>query len=784
MGNDFKIFRKKVSVNGIVQGVGFRPFVYSIACENNLKGYVKNTCKGVVIDIEGEEKNIDKFLNDLKDKPPDTSEIIHIDIRNEDIVNYKEFRILESGRNDKGQTLICPDLAICDKCKKELFSEDKKRRYLYSFINCTDCGPRFTIAESLPYDRANTTMNEFEMCTECREEYYNPTNRRFHAEPVCCSKCGPKLELISSRCSYEKYINVDVKHNERDILKECREYIKKGKIIAVKGIGGFNLICDGKDKTAVDRLRKRKNRLRKPLAVMMRDIESVNKYCFINDKEKEILTGRKMPIVLLKQKKNTLPENIAYKNKKIGVLLPYSPLHCLLFDEEIEIIVFTSGNISGSPREYKNDDAVNKLKDIADYFLVHNRKINMPIDDSVVKVNLNSEIVLRSGRGYAPVSIKNKSKRNILALGAQQKNTFTLNNKDFIFISPYIGNISSLESLENFKRNMVFFQDIYKIKADAIAYDMHPDYWSQSFLKEISDKNTVKVGVYHHHAHIVSAMFENNIKEDVIGIAFDGTGYGDDKNLWGSEFLICSYKTFKRAGHIKYMKMTGKESAVKYPWKMAVSIIHDAAWKTDIKKEYDEVKDNLKDIDFNLYKTLCTMYDKDINSCMSSSIGRLFDGIGSLLGFHGNITYEGECAVYVENLAKQYIDADGKIIYRDFYDYEICMEDYTYIIDTGAMIVQVLDDLKKRIDKSVIAIRFHNTIIEICVEMCEKLKNIYGINTVVLSGGVFQNDILFINLYLRLIENKFKVFTNKKVPCNDSGISLGQWVIADENLNN
>lgn len=440
---------------------------------------------------------------------------------------YLSFDIIGSDKNNHGNTIISPDIAVCDDCLRELLDVDESRRHLYYFINCTNCGPRYTIIKKLPYDRANTTMHSFKMCSECSSEYYDVDNRRFHAEPTCCRECGPSLSLMDKdgrniKCS--------------DELKMTRHYIRNGRIVAVKGIGGFNLICDGHNEMAIENLRKRKQRKAKPLALMMKDVDTVKKYCTLSKKELKILTGRKKPIIILRKRNDELPYNIAFENYTLGVLLPYSPLHYMLFDKDIDVIVFTSGNISSMPLEYKNYCALNNLRHMAEYFLMHNRDINTSVDDSIVKVCCDKEVVIRSARGYAPVFIKLDISRGILCLGSELKNTFSISSGSYVIVSPYVGDMENVQTVERFKSVLKLISSIYNIKVNTIVYDNHPYNWGRSFEIDVSTaKNVKRVGVYHHHAHIVSCMYENHIDDKVIGVALGGTGYGDDKKIWGGE---------------------------------------------------------------------------------------------------------------------------------------------------------------------------------------------------------------------------------------------------------
>lgn len=745
---------KHIIVKGIVQGVGFRPFVYNLALKNNLKGNVKNTVNGVYINIEGQLEEINIFLHNLKHNPPKLSKIDQIKIKDKYINNYKGFEILNSKTEEGGITLLSPDIAVCNDCIDDIYNKKDQRRYRYAFTNCTNCGPRFSIIKSLPYDREKTTMKDYKMCSTCEEEYKNPLNRRFHAQPTCCRQCGPKLSLIDSKGNLVKCI---------DEINEAKNLLKQGKVLAIKGIGGFYLVCDAKNKTSIQIIRDKKNRKSKPLALMMKDINVVNEYCYINDKEKSILLGNKKPILLLKKRNEKLPNNIAFENINLGTMLPYTPLHHLLFDDELNVLIMTSANISKEPIIYENDKALSELSSIVDYYLIHDRDINLSVDDSVVKVVLDEEVVIRNGRGYSPMSFK-KAIGNVFAFGSYLKNTFSISKDNYIFMSPYIGDMDTFESLNNFETKFSYIRNIYDIDIDLIVYDKHPNLWNNKYLSYFNCK---KVAVYHHHAHVVSCMFENKIKDKVIGLAFDGNGYGYDGNTWGSEFLICDYKNFKRVGHLNYMKMPGGDNATKEPWKMGISFMYDT-FKEDIERYIPKEIINKK------YKTIISMIKNNINSPLTSSMGRLFDGVSSLVGFNDKISFEGEACIYLENIAYK----SQKI--KDYYNYNINYTDDKFLINTSEIIKGIIEDIKNEVDKSIISMKFHNSILEISYEICEKLRNIYKINKVVLSGGVFQNDILLTNLHNKLIDNNFEVFTHKLIPCNDSGISIGQIIIGSE----
>lgn len=750
------MIRKLIIVKGVVQGVGFRPFIYKIALKNNLKGTVKNTSNGVYIDIEGSIDNYKNFYKDIKYNSPILSVIESIDVINKNIVGYETFKIINSEKED-GFTLISPDIATCNDCLKDIDNKYDKRRGKYSFTNCTNCGPRYTIIKNIPYDRSFTTMRNFKMCNSCEKEYENPLNRRFHAEPTCCNECGPKVELLDS---------TGKKVEREDPIKYARSLIKKGKIIAVKGIGGFNIICDGENYSAIERLRSKKHRARKPLALMMKDIDVASKYCNFNSTEENILNGNKKPIVLLKRKNNKLPTNIAFNSSNFGVLLPYSPLHYLLFKDGIETIVFTSANITGEPIIYKNDEALEKLEQIVDYFLIHNREINMPIDDSIVKVVLGEERIIRGGRGYYPIFIKKHIEKNILALGSQFKNTISINYKDYIIISPYIGDLDNKDSNERFNKVMNHFKNIYNMEIDEVCRDMHPGYFSNSNKHLYSNKFN---NIYHHHAHIAACMGENEENDYVIGITFDGTGYGEDKNIWGGEFLICNLKEFKRGAYLNYFKLPGGDSAIKSPWKIGISLLNKSL-ETNKERLYEIEKKYISENEVNI-KFIESIIDKNISCPLTSSIGRLFDGISALLGFNGDITYESEGAIYVEELANKHIGN------KEEYEFELKEKNDDIEINTKKLVLGIVDDLERGIEPSIIAIKFHNTIISLTIKTTLKLKEKYNISKVCLSGGVFQNEILFKGIVNGLKQYGFNVITHKKIPCNDSSISFGQLLI-------
>ncbi|OFI07120.1 carbamoyltransferase HypF [Clostridium acetireducens DSM 10703] len=567
-----------------------------------------------------------------------------------------------------------------------------------------------------------------------------------------CRKC--KLSILNSLGS---------KLNCSDEIKKVAELIKQGKIIAVKGVGGFHLVCNGENEKTIDLLRKKKKRPKKPFAVMMRNIQIVNKYCSVNKLEENILTGNNHPIVLLKKKNNLLPEVLAPDINQLGVMLPYNDIYNLLLNQGFNCLVVTSANISGFPTIYKYNEALDKLKNVADYYLIHDKPIKIPIDDSVVKIISKEERVFRNGRAYAPLTFEFYGERDILACGSHLKNTFCLGKKGLGVLSQYIGDMENIESQHNFSLNLEYLKRKYNIKPKIIAYDMHPNFWSKDYVNKYNCKN---VPIYHHHAHIASCMAENKEEYKVIGIAYDGVGFGSDKNIWGGEFLICDYKDFKRLAHINYVKMPGGDLSCKEPYRMALSYLYKI-FGDDL---YNKIPKDFYRKDSDI---LIAMMKNNINSPKCSSMGRLFDAVSSLLGFKGVMSYEGQAALILENMAYNFFT-------DHVYKYSFYRKEEGFIINTDEIIKGILEDLKYKKDKGYIARKFHNTIINFSCSMAIKLRKIYGINKVTLSGGVFQNEIILEGIYKGLKKEDFQVLTHKKIPCNDSGISFGQLFIANK----
>jgi len=754
--------RKCLEIIGIVQGVGFRPFIYRLAKRHNLKGFVLNNTKGVIVELEGEGAQIEEVISKIKENPPPLAQIEKIECESLPVLEYRDFEIRISQKTEERNTLISPDIATCEKCKKELLNPDD-RRYRYPFINCINCGPRFTIIRELPYDRKNTTMKKFKMCEDCRLEYDDPANRRFHAQPDACPVCGPEVRLVDRMARVIK---------EEPISKTI-ELLGEGKIVAIKGLGGFHLACNAKDKAAVSLLRERKGRPSKPLALMAGDVEVVRKYAYLSKKEEELLSSSKSPILLLlKREENTLPEEIAPGNRYIGFMLPYTPLHILLFQDpkEAEVLVMTSGNKIGEPIIIKNIEAIRVLGGIADYFLLHNRDIRIPSDDSVVAIFENRPIMIRRSRGYVPKPIKCPAhiKKNILGCGAHLKNTFSLARGNEIFTSHHIGDLGTPKAMEAYERGIKHFESLFDIHPEVIVVDRHPEYLSTKFGEKWADENdSLLMRVQHHHAHIASCLVDNDIDKEVIGIAWDGTGFGEDGAIWGGEFLIAGFKSYQRKAHFEYIPLPGGEKAVKEPWRMATTYLYYTMGEDFLDLDIEFIGR----LDLKKWEMLKVMIDRKINAPLTSSAGRLFDAVSSLLDLRDRITYLGQAAIELEMI----IEDDGK---ANFYNFKLRKEDGIYIINAIPVIRSIIDDLIHRIPPSVISARFHKGLIEMIADITRRLRDDTGITDVALSGGVFQNRFLLQGATKGLIKEGFRVYTHHNIPPNDGGISVGQVAIA------
>lgn len=751
--------RAEIGITGIVQGIGFRPFIYNLAQHHSIRGWVLNSGKGVFIDAESEDGNLDRFIQEIPKLAPPLARIESLEVNYLEPKGYTTFEIRRSEEGQEKFSLISPDVATCDPCLSELFSP-QDFRYHYPFINCTHCGPRFTIIKDIPYDRHQTTMAPFTMCPACKKEYEDPSDRRFHAQPNACPSCGPSLRLEDR----------EGKEVSGDPIGQALKLLEGGFILAVKGLGGFHLACDAKNEKAVSALRARKFREDKPFAVMCRDLEEVRRHCEVNREEERLLRGVERPIVLLKRKENaSIAPSVAPYQNTFGVMLPYSPLHHLLLNGFLKTLVMTSGNVSDEPIAYKNEEAIDRLNPLADYFLFHNREIYIRCDDSVTRVFDGKPYVIRRSRGYVPYPIKLPFPvERILACGGELKNTFCLTRGRYAFLSHHIGDLENLETLTSFEEGIEHFKRLFSIEPKAVAYDLHPDYLSTKYALSLSD--LPKVGVQHHHAHIVSCMVENGIEEEVIGVAFDGTGYGTDETIWGGEFLKVNYREFDRIAHLKKVPMPGGTMAIKDPWRMAMVYLMDAfgngvkALKIDL----------IKRIDFPKWDILKKAIERRINTPWTSSMGRLFDAVSSLLSIRDEVHYEGQAAIELEMVA----DSDVE----ERYLFHVHQEERPMAIDLSETIRGIVRDLGESVPASIISGKFHRTLAYLTTGICKMIREREGLNRVVLSGGVFQNMLLLSRVTDELKESGFEVHVHHLVPTNDGGISLGQAVVAQMRL--
>jgi hydrogenase maturation protein HypF len=739
----------RISIRGAVQGVGFRPFIYKLAKTLNIKGYVLNTPQGVIIEAQAEESLLKEFIERIQKEKPPISLIQKFIIENISISEkFNNFEIKKSDLSGSPNAIVLPDIATCKDCYNEIF-DSKNRRYLYPFTNCTNCGPRFSIIESLPYDRGRTTMKNFVMCDECKKEYENPEDRRFHAQPNACPKCGPQIELWNP--------NGEIITKYNDAILQTVQEIRNGKIIAIKGLGGFHLVVDAMNDDAIKRLRNNKNREEKPFALMYPDVNSVKYDCEVSEQEENLLFSAQSPIVLLKRKKNCkISVEAAPLNPNLGIMLPYTPLHHILMFYLKSPIIATSGNYSEEPICIDESEALTRLKGIADLFLVHNRPIYRYVDDSIARIVLNDKFILRRARGYAPmpVIINNENKEQLLSVGGHLKNTIAVSKGNEVFLSQHIGDLETVESNKSFTNTIDKFREIYRIEPEKVICDLHPDYISTKYARE-KYKNVIPV--QHHLSHILSVIAENEINGSLLGISWDGTGYGTDGTIWGGEFFIINNDGYKRAAHLKSFHLPGGESSLKDIHKISFGLLYEIFGK-DINKYLAE--DLKQDNDEILLKMLI----KNINSPVCSSAGRLFDAVASILDIRQKVNFEGQAAMELEFLT------DG-IISELSYNFEIYKdENEIYVIDWTKMIIQLLDDKLNRIKSNLISVKFHNTLVNMIVEIAK----LFNEKIIALSGGCFQNKYLLENSVKKLQELGFKVYWNKEVPANDGGISLGQ----------
>jgi len=747
----------KISIKGTVQGVGFRPFIYKLAHSHNLNGSICNDSKGVKIYINATKDMLDSFVDDIYTNIPPLATIDRLEVEEiEEDLRFDSFEIVHSSENGDIEVDIPSDLSICPECEKELF-DSSNRRYLYPFITCTNCGVRYSIIEDLPYDRAKTSMKFFAMCDKCEAEYSNPLDRRYHAQPIGCWECGVSMSLYHK----DKRLDIDAK----DMVQRVSNLLLDGHIVAIKGVGGYHLMCDASNDGAVRRLRDRKNRPSKPFALMCKDIDMAKQISNISDREEELLTSLQRPIVLLKSKNNSIYSKEVTPNlSTVGIFLPYTPLHILIMNYVDRPLVATSANISNEPIS-TNLETISKLSGVYDYLLEHNREILNGCDDSVVMVVDDRELFVRKARGYTPFSVKLDFEfdKPTLALGANQKSTIALGIKDKAIISPYIGDLDTIESVEYFKKTIDNLKRLYHFKPKLIIHDKHPMYESSRVAKEMEERENIpRVSINHHHAHILATMATSSSQDRVLGVAFDGTGYGDDGNLWGGEFMICGYQGYERVAHFRYFKLLGGAKAIKEPRRVALSMLFDIygdeilnfleseAFPSD-KVMINHQIPTLQAFTPRELKMYWSMWQKGLNSPLSSSVGRIFDAVASLCGVVQSISYEGESGMLLEELY------DSSVL--GSYEYHIV----DGVIDISDMISSIVQEESKKVAIS----KFFHTLVDIV----DEVSSIYGLDTL-LSGGVFQNRVL---LELILKRNPKAIISSTLSP-NDSSISLGQLV--------
>lgn len=754
----------KVWVRGIVQGVGFRPFVFNLAEQLDIKGWVKNTSSGVEIEVSGTPDALATLVESIQHHAPPLARIDDLRAESIPVNGYTEFKILESQPEEGAYLPVSPDVAICDDCRRELF-DPTDRRYRYPFINCTNCGPRFSIIQDIPYDRPKTTMSAFEMCPDCKAEYENPHDRRFHAQPVACPVCGPMIW-------FEGGSGQRLGENET-AMQAARQWLQNGKILAVKGLGGFHLACDATNAAAVNELRQRKKRSDKPFALMAFNLETIRRHCVVSEEEAELLTSRQAPIVLLERKPEArIAVETAPGQNKLGFMLPYTPEHLLLLEPAPgapEVLVMTSGNLSEEPIAYQDEDAQQRLSGLADGFLLHNRPIHMRVDDSVTRIiNTGSRktqpYLMRRARGYAPDSLRlPQPVQPMLAAGAELKNTFCLARDQYAFLSHHIGDLENYETLRSFEEGIEHYQRLFRVRPQLVACDLHPNYLASRYARQRAENESLPlVEVQHHHAHLAACLADNDwtSPEPVIGLSFDGTGYGTDGAIWGSEVLVGGYAGYQRRFHLRYVPQPGGDQAVRKPARMALAHLWQAGldWEPDLPP--------VSELCAEERTVLKAMLQHRLNAPDTSSMGRLFDAASALMGVRQTATYEGQAAIEMEVLADP--SETG------FYPFELNGD----LIDTAPLWQALLADLLNGEPIARMAARFHNGVARLALEACRVVRQEQGIRTAALSGGVWQNKFLLEHTIPMLENDGFRVLIHRQVPANDGCIALGQVMIS------
>jgi hydrogenase maturation protein HypF len=757
--------RYRMRVAGVVQGVGFRPFVHRLATELGLAGYVGNDTEGVVVEVEGTPRLIESFEARLVGEAPALARIFEVRSATVEAMGERGFRIVASSDEGGGRTFVSPDVAVCGDCLAELF-DPADRRYRYPFVNCTNCGPRFTITRTLPYDRPNTTMSGFSLCEACSLEYQDPTDRRFHAQPVACATCGPRLWFEGPGGAI----------GEADAaLAAVQEIFAAGGIVAMKGLGGYHLACDAGSGAVVRELRRRKRRPEKPFAVMARDLAVAERLAVIDAHEASLLVSAQAPIVLLPRRpEGPLAEEVAPDNPYVGILLPYTPMHHLLFRSVPgrrgpvpDVLVMTSGNLSDEPICYDHADALGRLGRIADAWLVHDRPIHVPCDDSVVRVEGGHELPLRRSRGYAPLPVRLPFEvAPMLATGGELKNTFCLASGRDAWMSQHIGDMGSLDTLSAFERSTRQFADVYDVDARDVATDAHPGYQTRRWAEEHAPDRLAPV--QHHHAHIAAVMVEHGVGADerVIGFAFDGTGYGTDGAIWGGEVLLAGYGTFERAGHLRYVALPGGDASIRKPYRAALAHLFAAGipWASDLAPVQAAAVEERA--------VIARQLERDVQCVRSSSMGRLFDAVSSLLGVRQTVSYEAQAAIELEMVAATHLHDAGD------YRFEVAQGE----IDATGVLRSIVADQRRGRPVGALAAGFHVAVARLIGDLAERLRRQTGLDQVALSGGVFQNVLLVRLARAELTARGLRTITHRMVPPNDGGLALGQVAVAAHRL--
>lgn len=752
--------RRAIDIRGLVQGVGFRPFVHGLATRLNLRGFVVNHGGRVAIEVEGLPDALDRFERELRSSAPPLARIESIVARQVAIRGDPGFRIAESRAAAGTAVNIAPDTATCDACLREL-SDPADRRYRYPFINCTGCGPRLTIITGSPYDRERTTMAAFAMCARCRAEYTDASDRRFHAEPIACAACGPRLDAVDAAG----------RPIEGDPIAAAAGALAAGQIVAVKGVGGFHLACDAGNPAAVAALRRRKHRDEKPFAVMLAGIEAAASACHVSAAEAGVLESAAHPIVLLERRpagRGWIADAVAPESTRLGIMLPYTPLHHLLLAAAGGMaLVMTSGNRSDEPIAIDNAEARARLPGIADLFLLHDRDIRVRCEDSVVRLLGETPLVVRRSRGYAPapLTLAFECPAEILAVGGQLKNTFALGRERLAFLSHHLGDLDDVLALEAFERDVALYEDLFEITPRVVAHDLHPDYASTRVARRRT--GVQHVGVQHHHAHIASCMAEHGLAAPVIGMAWDGAGWGTDGCVWGGEFFVGDRAWIRRAAHFRYVALPGGDRAAREPWRMALAHMLDAGFEV-------EVGETIAGVPPAARQTVARMIERGLNTPMTSSVGRLFDAVAALCGAAPAMTFEGQAAMWLESVAERSVDG-GR--------YPFTLADAAdpgapLTVDTRAVIQAIVGDRQRCVPPADIARRFHTTLSDIAQAVARVLRVRSGVGRVALSGGVFLNGILTAELETRLAKDGFEVYRHRVVSPGDGGLSLGQLAVA------